>query len=43
LIELKEKEEIRGFGKVGNRKDKDKDKDKDKSKQKKKKRNFVDL
>ncbi|PAX53268.1 DUF1186 domain-containing protein [Brunnivagina elsteri] len=41
LIELKEKEGIRGFGKVGNIKDKDKDKDK--SKQKKKKRNFVDL
>jgi Protein of unknown function (DUF1186) len=45
LVESNDKEEIRGFGKVGKTKDKDKDKEKDqsKSKQKKKKRNFVDL
>jgi hypothetical protein len=45
LVESNNKEEIRGFGKVGITKDKDKDKEKEqnKFKQKKKKRNFVDL
>lgn len=41
LVESNDKEEIRGFGKVGSIKDKENDKNK--SKQKKKKRNFVDL
>jgi hypothetical protein len=43
LVESNDKEEIRGFGKIGNTKDKDKEKDQSKAKQKKKKRNFVDL